>query len=283
MEADPTNSPLRRFSEVKQPPVTNGHQTTPTRKPEKRPLGRTQSSPLVDPDDLNILGKSCEGPVDIMSSCDELADNTILDSAEIRDRADAIEALLQRSATHSSSQGSPSLFAAVKGRLNKRLKKNSLDNLVDDSITAGSGDEDRSSSSTPPEGQSPVMPRKGKHSSGLFRIGRRKGKNVVAKLKASASHPEKLGQEFKDPSLSPPPVDNDIELFADGGGRLPRRDPSHKVSRPLMKEQRKDGQVVSYNLQKLVASLPKAWTKCGYLWLRMKLPNNIYAWTYIVS
>ncbi len=281
VDADPNNSPLRRFSEVK-PPPTNGHQTTtPIRKqPEKRPLGRTQSSPLVDPDDLNILGKSCE---EILSSDDDLSDYTILDSCEMRDKADAVEAMLQRSVTPSSSQSSPSLFAAVRGRLNKKLKKNSLDNLFDDSIPAGSGDEDRSSSSTPPEGQSPIMPRKGKQSTGLFRIGRRKGKHVVAKLKASASHPEKLGQESNDPSLSPPAVDNDTELFAEGGGRLPRRDPAHRVSRPLMEEQCKDGQVVSYNLQKLVSSLPKAWTKCGYLWLRMKLPNNIYAWTYIVS
>ncbi len=151
-------------------------------------------------------------------------------------------------------------------------------------IGGGSGDEDRSSSNSPPEGQSPLMPRKGKHGSGLFRIGRRKGKDVIAKLKSSASHPEKLGQEFsnKEPSLSPPPVDNGTELFIEGGGRSPKRDPSHKVSRPFMKEKAKDGQIFG-NLQKLVPSLPKAWTKCGYLWLRMKLPNNIYAWTYIVN
>ena len=195
-----------------------------------------------------------------------------------------MEQVIQRSTSHSVSSGSPSLFQAVRGRLIKRRKKsqNSAENLADD---PPSGDEDRSSSSTPPEGQSPIMPRKSK-SSGLFRIGRRKGKDMITKLKPSASQPEKLGQEFpvlKEASLSPPPTGNGHEDLFERGHLLRRdRDPSHKVSGPLIKD-RKEKQAMSYNLQKMVLPLPKAWTRCGYLWLRMKLPNNIYAWTYIVS
>ena len=39
----------------------------------------------------------------------------------------------------------------------------------------------------------------------------------------------------------------------------------------------------SAHLHSLVAPVPKGWVQCGYLWLRMKLPNNRYAWTFIVS
>ena len=37
------------------------------------------------------------------------------------------------------------------------------------------------------------------------------------------------------------------------------------------------------SLEKLVPRSPTNWIKSGYLWLRMKLPNNRYAWTHIVS
>lgn len=33
----------------------------------------------------------------------------------------------------------------------------------------------------------------------------------------------------------------------------------------------------------LIHPIPSTWIKSGYLMLRMKLPNNTYAWTYIVS
>ena len=39
----------------------------------------------------------------------------------------------------------------------------------------------------------------------------------------------------------------------------------------------------SARLHSLVLPVPKGWSQCGYLWLRMKLPNNRYAWTFIVS
>ena len=39
----------------------------------------------------------------------------------------------------------------------------------------------------------------------------------------------------------------------------------------------------SAHLHSLVLPVPKGWSQCGYLWLRMKLPNNRYAWTFIVS
>ncbi len=280
MEADSSINPLqamRKFSEVK-PPPHNGYPVTPTKKPEKRPLGRTQSSPLVDPED--VLLRSSE--VDLGSSSEILnEDCSILDSIEIRNAAEVMEQVMQRSTSHSVSSGSPSLFQTVRGRLNKRRKKSTAETLVDD---PPSGDEERSSSGTPPDGQSPVMPRKSK-ASGLFRIGRRRGKDTITKLKPSASQPEKLGQEFpvlKEEPLSPPPTHNGHEDLFERGRVLRRnRDPSHKVSGPLIKDHKE--KQASYNLQKMVLPLPKAWTKCGYLWLRMKLPNNIYAWTYIVS
>ncbi len=38
-----------------------------------------------------------------------------------------------------------------------------------------------------------------------------------------------------------------------------------------------------FDIQRLILPKPSTWIKSGYLWLRMKLPNNRYAWTHIVS
>ena len=37
------------------------------------------------------------------------------------------------------------------------------------------------------------------------------------------------------------------------------------------------------NVQQLIRYQPASWIMSGYLMLRMKLPNNRYAWSYIVS
>lgn len=316
IEADP-NEPLRRYSEIKPPSSQNGH-SSPYSHKKKRPVTRTQSSPLVDPDDL--LRKNSEPDFHISSSCEILDEGSENDETtggvgetargkapmregeSIESAAKLVEQVLQRSATHSAGSTSPSFFQGVRDKLHRKLKKNrnSSDNLVDDVILDTPSnhfpDDDRSSSGTPPEGQSPSMPRKISKGSGsaLLKFNRKKGRAAVQKLKASASHPEKLSQEssVKEPSISPP-VNSPTHLngheevmFIDGGispihQRLPKRDPSHKVSGPMMSSGKRENERSNYNLQKLVSPLPKSWTKCGYLWLRMKLPNNIYAWTYI--
>ena len=249
------------------------------------------------------LQSSCE-VLNEASENDDLTDNLTRGPGAggretVESAAHLMEQVLQRSATHSAGSTSPSFFQGVRDRLQKKLKRNrnSSDNLVDDLDAPGnhSPEDNRSSSGSPPDGPSPVLPRKVSKGSGsgLLRINRKKGKAVAQKLKASASQPEKLGQEFssKESSQSPPinsptMVNGHEDVFIIGGSplhqRLPKRDPSHKVSGPVIREKR-EAEGMSYNLQGLVLPLPKAWTKCGYLWLRMKLPNNIYAWTYIVS
>ena len=55
----------------------------------------------------------------------------------------------------------------------------------------------------------------------------------------------------------------------------------HSVSPPVPRKESVSPE--SAHLHSLVLPIPESWVQCGYLWLRMKLPNNRYAWTYIVS
>ena len=238
----------------------------------------------------------------------------------VESAANAIEQMLMRSQTHSAGTSNSSFrpFAGViqRAKLRKEREKekkkrtatkvtNSSENIVDETITELSGnhiqEEERSLSGSPPDSQSPTMTRKTSKGSvsSLFKK-RNKKKESLQKLKSSASQSEKLGQEYssKEPSLSPPAQSSPDRLntltnghedsvFVDGNAelltqRLPKRDPSHKVSRPFMTE-KKEPEMVNYNFQKMVLPVPNSWVKCSYLWLRMKLPNNRYAWTYIVS
>jgi len=312
VEATPSHTPshcLRSNSDK----TLNGtsHNSSPKTTPTKPPLARTQSSP---PDQDDILSKSTS-PNIVNSNC-ELLDNTVCyehndgrpgsmaDSKKMGDTiemtAERMEQLLQRcNAQSTPGSTSPSIFQTMRGKLQKKLRKGqreSSDSIMD-VVDTISPEDDRSSSGSPPEGQSPVLVRKiskgSSGSPGIFRLNRKKGKEVASKLKSSVSHPEKLGDTSpskesltSSPLASPTLLNGHEEVFGEGGEslnqRLPRRDPSHKVSYPIRIE-KKEIQIVSYNLQKLVQPLPKAWIKCGYLWLRMKLPNNIYAWTYIVS
>ena len=57
------------------------------------------------------------------------------------------------------------------------------------------------------------------------------------------------------------------------------------VSNPIVlgEEESKVEPDENFNLLTLVQPENENWVKCGYLWLRMKLPNGRYAWTHIVS
>ena len=43
------------------------------------------------------------------------------------------------------------------------------------------------------------------------------------------------------------------------------------------------GGEVNKSVLGLISSQPDSWIRAGYLMLRMKLPNNRYAWSFIVS
>ena len=61
----------------------------------------------------------------------------------------------------------------------------------------------------------------------------------------------------------------------------PSEEQGDNVSSPVQREGVARSE--SAHLHSLVLPVPKGWSQCGYLWLRMKLPNNRYAWTFIVS
>lgn len=233
----------------------------------------------------------------------------------VESAANAVEELLsrtpsQQSPSHhtstSSHFGGP--FAAIKQKRakkkeEKKMKRNrklsnSVENILNDKDTStGSGenmvDTDRCTSDSPP-GESPKVFRKNsKIGPGIFkRNGRSKSKEQFTKESSS-----------KESSLSPPPNPTTpltpltLVNGNGGGGHFDKFKPKPakkpimlrtsstskqpEVSSPTLLN--KQPELAHFDLQGLVKPVDENWTKCGYLWLRMKLPNNHYAWTHIVS
>ena len=226
----------------------------------------------------------------------------------VESAASAMEEMLSRTpvqspAHHTSSSshfGGP--FAAIKQkrakkkeerkRVKSRKLSNSMENMLDEKEGSGenSMDADRCTSISPP-GESPKVFRKNsKAGPGLFkRAGRNKSKEQLTK--------EPLN---KDSSVSPPPNSSSTPTLVNGNGHFdkfkpkpskPSKRPSilrssstirqPEVSSPTLLN--KQPELANFDLDGLVKPTDKNWIKFGYLWLRMKLPNNHYAWTHIVS
>ena len=228
----------------------------------------------------------------------------------VESAANAVEELLSRDVEQSPSHHHASFsshfrpFDALKQKRAKkkeerRVKKsrklsNSMENMLDEKeMSVGSNenyiDTDRCTSNSPPS-DSPKVSRKNSRSGpSIFkRAGRNKSKEQLTKESSS-----------KESSLSPPPHPNSPPSLVNGGGG--HFDKLSKSSKPLKRPSmlrsssanqpvvsgptliNKQPELSSFDLEGLVKPVDKNWTKCGYLWLRMKLPNNHYAWTHIVS
>ena len=292
-------------------------------KPPKLPAVRTYSTPVVDPDSLNYhkkkkqrdkrkLIKSISDPDLLSSLSTELlgdANGAIsgrsasLYSGQkdvaLRDKppetsppivrysrdttesaANAIEELLRqssptpRSGSLSSSFSAPFRpLAAVLGRSRwkhkekerRRLKKGekvstSLDDLCDP----------HENTNVPEE---PAKEAK-QGGSGIFQRARNSLKHLV-------------GQEKGVPAPTPPQENSTLEEKGSHTDQSPLAstrssdEQHHNVSSPVPRKESISPE--SSHLHSLVLPIPESWVQCGYLWLRMKLPNNRYAWTYIVS
>lgn len=213
--------------------------------------------------------------------------------------ANAIEELLTRTEPQSPSHHSH--FRPFASVLQKRAKKkeerkkrksrklsSSMENVLDEKeISMGSGDNsvdvDRCTSTSPPSESPRVSRKNSKSGSGIFkRAGRSKTKEQLPKTSSS-----------KEPSISPPHHVTVPPSLVNGGGHFDKLQPSKRanmrsssashpvVSRPTLINQ--EPELSHFDLEGLVKQVDKNWIKCGYLWLRMKLPNNRYAWTHIVS
>lgn len=140
----------------------------------------------------------------------------------------------------------------------------------------------RSSSSSPQELQSPV-PKK-KNGTGIFKPWKKK-LSVPLRPAHSPLEGDPFGRDS--PNNSPSILGGGPEPVLVGEGREEgSEEPSpthHVVSNPVHSEDEKLEPDVHFNLETLVQPVNKNWAKCGYLWLRMKLPNGRYAWTHIVS
>lgn len=223
--------------------------------------------------------------------------------------ANAIEDMLSRSQPQPPTSPGHGLAKAIKKakakqkeKDEKKLKKagktyGSADDIVDDH-SAEAQDQGRSSSGSPQENTSPYFPRKPTKSSLFRRKKQQKDKAAKLGLKKSPS------PDIRDKEPSPPAANGSDTALFNGhhsssertltptehtpGGALAQRSasfsPGHIVSNPrIMPKKEEEEETIHFNLQTLVNPLPEGWVKCGYLWLRMKLPNNRYAWTYIVS
>lgn len=174
----------------------------------------------------------------------------------------------------------------------QKAKKNkaflSSDNFLEQSGSSVLDKEERrSSSGSPQEIRSPV-PKK-KNGTGIFKI---KKKKHSLPLRPTPSPLEDLFS--KETSNSPPAIMGGLgsengHVIANemvSTGILAEESPRHHVvSLPVRSVEEGVTQEpdANFNLQTLVLPVNKNWTKCGYLWLRMKLPNGRYAWTHIVS
>ena len=183
--------------------------------------------------------------------------------------------LLQSSNGHSSSFSTPFRpLAAVLSRSkakrdNKKLKRegrvfNSLDDLTSPPSNTKGG------SGTPtPDGStnsSPALPRKTSRS-GPIRVFKR----VRGSLLQLVTH---------DSPTQPEQSRNVGSQSESSNGVVASTSRGEQASPQRQTEESPDGVI---DLQKLIEPIPENWIKCGYLWLRMKLPNNRYAWMYIVS
>ena len=178
-----------------------------------------------------------------------------------------------------------------------RKLSNSMENMVDDKeVSVGGSNENyidtgRCTSNSPPS-DSPKESRKNSRSGpSIFkRAGRNKSKDQLPTKDSSS----------KESSLSPPPYPNSPPSLVNGGGgghfekpsksskssKRPSMLRSLSASQPVVSGPtliNKQPELSNFDLEGLVKPMDKNWTKCGYLWLRMKLPNNHYAWTHIVS
>lgn len=188
---------------------------------------------------------------------------------------------------------------------------NSSDNLLEQpplSITGGAGDKEilRSSSGSPQDIHFPA-PKK-KNGAGIFKKKKKKNSSSTS-IQATSSLQD---DAFIKDSSPPPPPPSFLHLHSQdvrsgeqpwtGNGRSSpvlstgddlspcqhqQQQQKHVVSGPIKAATlglgNKEPVEVQFDLQSLVLPVNKNWVKCGYLWLRMKLPNGRYAWTHIVS
>ena len=232
----------------------------------------------------------------------------------VESAANAVEELLSRTPSQSPSHHGSSFsthfgpFAAIKQKRakkkeEKKIKKNrklsnSMESILDEKETStGSGDtfvDGERCTSTSPPGESPKVSRKNsKIGPSIFRRnGRTKSKEQFPSNSSS-----------KESSLSPPPNSSTPLAMVNGnggGGHFDKFKPKAlkrpsvlrssstsssgrqpEVSSPTLLN--KQPELAHFDLEGLVKKVDENWIKCGYLWLRMKLPNNHYAWTHIVS
>ena len=159
-------------------------------------------------------------------------------------------------------------------------------------LTGSSTEKQQHSGSTTPEEPSPLFPRKGSKgvSGGIFKRAketlRHRGENPSS-LPSQDQKPGKSNGVTITRADSPEDLDllqakaprNKSSSREDLKGRSPQASPC--IS-PVVRKRSNDS-VTSQDVNILIDPVNPNWIKSGYLWLRMKLPNNRYAWTFIVS
>lgn len=198
-------------------------------------------------------------------------------------------------ATNLKRKGAKSKIKQKPNKEMQRVKKSSKafqssDNIIAQEQPGTEKDGRRSSSGSPQEIRSPV-PKK-KNGTGIFKPWKKKLSIPIRPSPSPLEDP--FGRDS--PSSSSPPLQigtgtgsvSEGDHVSTAGSLLSGEgeEPSpthHVVSNPVHTEEERLEPNANFNLETLVQPVNKNWVKCGYLWLRMKLPNSRYAWTHIVS
>ena len=205
---------------------------------------------------------------------------------------------------HSKKEDKEDKKAKRVGRIMTVLQDGDATSLEGTDVTGGNDDvfnttrSTRSSSHSPQE--SPSLPTKSKGSS-IFK--RKKNR----KDSSSRLSPERSDTPSSSSASAHPPPSGHRATFSHSGSTSAADDRNHHVptisSPALVSHERRlrGGTIIdpssnypplksspapvteNFDLQRLIVPVCKSWLRCGYLWLRMKLPNNRYAWTHIVS
>lgn len=193
--------------------------------------------------------------------------------------AEAMEEFLQRPAGQ---PGSFNLIAAMLGgiRAKRRVKKKGRKFSVDDSSSEtrvvpqaqrGGGS---APSSPRPQHSEPDL--RAKNRGNHVRMFRRGKGSLLGNLRShdhSGESTEVISESADMPETHP--------QSESGEGNSDHHQPRLQISSPLARDW-SGSELRNEELQSLVQPPPTAWTKTGYLWLRMQQDQR-YAWTHIVS
>lgn len=221
--------------------------------------------------------------------------------------AEAMEEFLQRPSGGNSGGGHSAfkpITAMLRGRRKAKKKKGSKVSTTDDTMSTESplviaksqrGDEESGESSpSSPLREGTNSSRKTSSGGGASGMLRRAKGSLLNHLRSHdhAEESSEVNGERSDDQIVNESGDIVCEMTEDKSrkkkkilgslNKEPNVQPRLQISSPLTRDW-SGSELRNEELQGLIKPHPQAWTKMGYLWLRMHTAENRYEWTHIVS